>query len=37
MSSLIVPETSSYVKGFGPFLMLTGFLLSMNTLRLGEE
>ena len=37
MSSLTVPETSSHVKGFGPFLTLKGFLPSMNTLRLGKE
>lgn len=37
MSSLTVPETSSHAKGFGPFLTLTGFLPSMNTLRLGKE
>ena len=36
ISSLIVPEPSPLVKGFHRFLMLTGFLPSMNTLRLGK-
>ena len=34
MSSLTVTEKSPLVKGFHPFLMLTGFLPSMNTLGL---